>query len=1050
MSNTTGTTTLSEFLKSASQALHDVSKRSPLVKLNDKKSVLFKPRQAIKTEIENILALDAGAPSAGVRDHRDDYSIMSILNADTAESIAILKSLESIAKDKMRQKGFPTIHISFGLCHSNKVDINAPLILIPVVLKSNKEKNEFRIERHGDPEVNPALQRILSEEASLSNISEHVRNIEAYSSENTNAETVRNISNAAELSACLHTLKTLTKQIIPDAQIDINDIRVANFTFSNDIIIRDIDTIEHLISDENQSINRGCLTKLYDKSLPNIQPNIWSRITTMFTAPTSETSNNHKQQYDQMTPYLILSSDSSQRQVIADALNGKSLCVQGPPGTGKSQTIANLIATLIANKKRVLFIAEKQTAINAVTKNLSHLKGLYIEIEPNTSLKKLTADEKEINILCNVNIDTHEAHANFHAWQAYLERSSTLATTLRKRLFRAVNGEQKTITQLMNDVFTPSNANVTLFWHTHLDSVVRHFSFSHIGIWGFWKLWGYWYMRLFLNDSVLAATYNKLKNLPTSSQPEVLIKSLPIGLCGLVRHIVNNQTSINIADIVNYHLQRLFVERYFAKIKSTLETLQNNLNQLPAWGRTYINQEGNNRHQATNQHAVNLVKAPHMRAQSKAEEISKQPASTKNKDTIPCVITTPKELIRFFTPTSPKFDVVIIDEASQLRPESAIGAFFRANQYVVFGDKKQLPPTSFGVADMEDIDEMPNSLKEFYTTTGESTLEWAEKASDRAAKKANKEPDPMLTFFYRGSEQLISASNKHFYNGNIKSFPRAQGSSVTHHMITAHGEKSAIDNQIYTKVIEIYTKAAKVNKSVKIIASSLERKRSLESYAKKTIPNASLDNVLTSIEQVQGDQAACVIFFFDHPDIRQDGNINLIKLGPINNNGGERRLNVAFTRATEEMHIVTSFSASQISATQLNPAQEFLKEYLQMAGQNKNNQLVTASQAQVQDWEQHFAKVLHHSVKTVSVSHSYGMSGQPITWVTQSKDNDFMISAFDTDLGRFSHEKFDIRDELIRREQLKLFKWKGIEDLIDADKCLTDIESVKRIITNDA
>ena len=94
MSNTTGTTTLSEFLKSASQALHDVSKRSPLVKLNDHKSVLLKPRQDIKTDIETILALDASSPSDGGRDHRDDHPIMSILNNDTAESIAILKSLE--------------------------------------------------------------------------------------------------------------------------------------------------------------------------------------------------------------------------------------------------------------------------------------------------------------------------------------------------------------------------------------------------------------------------------------------------------------------------------------------------------------------------------------------------------------------------------------------------------------------------------------------------------------------------------------------------------------------------------------------------------------------------------------------------------------------------------------------------------------------------------------------------------------------------------------------------------------------------------------------
>ncbi len=68
--------------------------------------------------------------------------------------------------------------------------------------------------------------------------------------------------------------------------------------------------------------------------------------------------------------YLILDADASQNYVINAALNGESLVVQGPPGTGKSQTIANLVATFVARGKRVLFVAEKRAAIDAVTKRL--------------------------------------------------------------------------------------------------------------------------------------------------------------------------------------------------------------------------------------------------------------------------------------------------------------------------------------------------------------------------------------------------------------------------------------------------------------------------------------------------------------------------------------------------------------------------------------------------------------------------------------------------------------------------------------------------------
>ncbi len=68
--------------------------------------------------------------------------------------------------------------------------------------------------------------------------------------------------------------------------------------------------------------------------------------------------------------YLILDADSSQNGVINTALQGTSFVVQGPPGTGKSQTITNLITTMMANGKSVLFVAEKRATIDAVIKRV--------------------------------------------------------------------------------------------------------------------------------------------------------------------------------------------------------------------------------------------------------------------------------------------------------------------------------------------------------------------------------------------------------------------------------------------------------------------------------------------------------------------------------------------------------------------------------------------------------------------------------------------------------------------------------------------------------
>ena len=71
--------------------------------------------------------------------------------------------------------------------------------------------------------------------------------------------------------------------------------------------------------------------------------------------------------------FSVLDADSSQRSAIDAVLAGRSLVIHGPPGTGKSQTIANLIATLVARGRKVLFVAEKRAAIDAV---LSRLKGV--------------------------------------------------------------------------------------------------------------------------------------------------------------------------------------------------------------------------------------------------------------------------------------------------------------------------------------------------------------------------------------------------------------------------------------------------------------------------------------------------------------------------------------------------------------------------------------------------------------------------------------------------------------------------------------------------
>ena len=101
---------------------------------------------------------------------------------------------------------------------------------------------------------------------------------------------------------------------------------------------------------------------------------------------------------DTLTPaneFLVLDADSSQHHVINSALSGADLVVQGPPGTGKSQTIANLIASLVAQRRSVLFVAEKRAAIDAVTRRLIDidLGGLVMDLHDGVSSRSRVATE---------------------------------------------------------------------------------------------------------------------------------------------------------------------------------------------------------------------------------------------------------------------------------------------------------------------------------------------------------------------------------------------------------------------------------------------------------------------------------------------------------------------------------------------------------------------------------------------------------------------------------------------------------------------------------
>ena len=107
---------------------------------------------------------------------------------------------------------------------------------------------------------------------------------------------------------------------------------------------------------------------------PNISEN---EIIAKLLATAGSSENSYAEVYDvdppeitRQVPYLVMDADASQYSALVDVSNGKNLSIEGPPGTGKSQTIVNIIASALADEKKVLFVAEKLTALEVVRSRL--------------------------------------------------------------------------------------------------------------------------------------------------------------------------------------------------------------------------------------------------------------------------------------------------------------------------------------------------------------------------------------------------------------------------------------------------------------------------------------------------------------------------------------------------------------------------------------------------------------------------------------------------------------------------------------------------------
>ncbi|WP_421866976.1 DUF4011 domain-containing protein [Motiliproteus sp.] len=306
-------------------------------------------------------------------------------------------------------------------------------------------------------------------------------------------------------------------------------------------------------------------------------------------------------------------------------------------------------------------------------------------------------------------------------------------------------------------------------------------------------------------------------------------------------------------------------------------------------------------------------------------------------DLTPCFMMSPLSVAQFLPADFAFFDLVVFDEASQITTWDAVGVIARGKNVIVVGDPKQMPPSNtFGRKEEEDSDE--GDL--------ESILDQA---------LAARLPHLRLTGHYRSRhETLIAFSNSHYYENQLTTFPSAEtkASAVTLHRVDGvyakgRGQTNAIEAQAVVAEV-IHRLTAMLNgapeRSMGIVTINSQQQRLVEDLVDEARrKNPELERFFTAtdtydplfvknLESVQGDERDIIILSLTYGPTEPGGRTMSMNFGPLNKQGGERRLNVAVTRATTEVLVFSSFDSSMVdlSRTQAT-AVEHLKNYLEFA-----------------------------------------------------------------------------------------------------------------------
>lgn len=336
----------------------------------------------------------------------------------------------------------------------------------------------------------------------------------------------------------------------------------------------------------------------------------------------------------------------------------------------------------------------------------------------------------------------------------------------------------------------------------------------------------------------------------------------------------------------------------------------------------------------------------------------------------PCFMMGPLSVAQYLAAGTVEFDLVVMDEASQLKPEDALGSIARARQVVIVGDRMQLPPTSFfdRIGEDEDVPGDDGSITAQALSDAESILDVA---------SGLYKPARLLRWHYRSRHgSLIAFSNKEFYKGRLVVFPSPVAKSPGLGVKLVHVRDGVYENRRNIveakRVVDTTLRhmRQRPNESLGIVTLNATQRELVEGIFEQQLKSDPVAReyvesrehglepfFIKNLENVQGDERD-VIYISVTYGPSPLGHV-FQRFGPINGVAGHRRLNVLFTRARRRVVVFSSMLSEDIQA---GPGSAWgaraLKGYLQFAATGHLEQASFSGREPDSDFEVEVADAL--------------------------------------------------------------------------------------------